>query len=529
MAQSRKRPPSGRTTASQRQRWEADQRKRAAAEAERRRKLKVKQQQEAEVQRQIELAAERTAAVEQRLTEITAVLAGVLDRAVQPLDFEALKTPLVLPSLDLGADGEPEPSPEWKDYAPPQPGSISRAFGGANRYAYRRAIAEKRFDRALHDHAERETARQQRVVAARTAHAKRIAEHTKRIQAQHAKIDAFRDMVRDGDRFAVSEYYQRIIDSIALPTGFPTGRRAAYVPESTELVIEWDIPGIDIVPPEKEFQFIKTRKSIEVRRKRTIDEIRGTYQDVICQIALQAVHTAFAADPNEIVDTVVVNGMIDMIDPAIGQPARPCRITLRATRAQYDKVNLRQVRAVDCVRKFFGAEVTDHPEALASVEPYLSFDMADPRLVEPIDILSKLDRRPNLMDLTHKEFEYFIQNLFDRLGFDTKQFKASGDGGIDCIAYDPTPIRGGKYVIQVKHYKDTVQPTAVRDLFGVVHAEGATKGILITTSGFGPSSYDFANGKPLQLYDGTRLLWLCHQEGIDARIVMPPKTKKRAE
>jgi restriction system protein len=71
-----------------------------------------------------------------------------------------------------------------------------------------------------------------------------------------------------------------------------------------------------------------------------------------------------------------------------------------------------------------------------------------------------------------------------------------------------------------------VPPSAVRDLFGVVHAEGATKGILITTSGFGPSSHDFANGKPLQLYDGTRLLWLCHEQGIDARIVMPPKTKK---
>jgi restriction system protein len=99
------------------------------------------------------------------------------------------------------------------------------------------------------------------------------------------------------------------------------------------------------------------------------------------------------------------------------------------------------------------------------------------------------------MDLTPKQFEHFIQNLFDRLGFDTKLFQASGDGGIDCIAYDPTPIRGGKYVIQVKQYTKTVPPTAVRDLFGTVHDQGATKGILITTSGFGPSSHEFANGK----------------------------------
>jgi restriction system protein len=513
----------------QRQRWEAQERKRVAAEADRVRKLEIKQQQEAELQRQIELAAEQTATVERRLAEITGVLAGVLDRSVQPLDFQALKKPLVLPTLNLEADAEPERAPQWGDYAPRAPGTVSRALGGANRYARRRAGAEQRFEQERRDHAERETARQRRVVAARAAHAEQIAEQRQRTGAQHAEIDKFRENVLNGDRFAVSEYYQRVIDNITLPTGFPTARRAAYVPESTELVIEWDVPGLDIVPLEKEFQFIKTRKAIEVRKKRSIEEMCGAYQDIICQVALQAVYAAFAADLNELVDTVVVNGMIDMIDPAIGQPVRPCRITLRATRAQYDKVNLRQVKAVECVRRFFGAEVTDHPEALASVEPYLSFDMADPRLVDPIDVLSKLDRRPNLMDLTAKEFEHFIQNLFDRLGFDTKQFQASGDGGIDCIAYDPTPIRGGKYVIQVKHYKDTVQPSAVRDLFGVVHAEGATKGILITTSGFGPSSYEFANGKPLQLYDGTRLLWLCHQQGIEARIVMPPKTKKKAK
>jgi restriction system protein len=33
---------------------------------------------------------------------------------------------------------------------------------------------------------------------------------------------------------------------------------------------------------------------------------------------------------------------------------------------------------------------------------------------------------------------------------------------------------------------------AVRDLYGTVVNEGANRGILVTTSGFGPDSYDFA-------------------------------------
>jgi restriction system protein len=59
----------------------------------------------------------------------------------------------------------------------------------------------------------------------------------------------------------------------------------------------------------------------------------------------------------------------------------------------------------------------------------------------------------------------------------------------------------------------------VRDLYGATLHEGATKGLLITTSGFGRASYQWANGKPLQLISGTELLGLCRRYEIPARIV----------
>jgi hypothetical protein len=40
-------------------------------------------------------------------------------------------------------------------------------------------------------------------------------------------------------------------------------------------------------------------------------------------------------------------------------------------------------------------------------------------------------------------------------------------------------------------------PSAVCDLFGTMHDEGASKGILVTTSGCGAAAHEFANGKPL--------------------------------
>src|SRR5579863_5407674 len=55
-----------------------------------------------------------------------------------------------------------------------------------------------------------------------------------------------------------------------------------------------------------------------------------------------------------------------------------------------------------------------------------------------------------LGQLTPKEFEAFIQNLFTKMGFDTKPCQASGDDGIDCVVYDPHPITGGKFIVQAK-------------------------------------------------------------------------------
>jgi restriction system protein len=51
--------------------------------------------------------------------------------------------------------------------------------------------------------------------------------------------------------------------------------------------------------------------------------------------------------------------------------------------------------------------------------------------------------------------------------------------------------------------------------------EGANKGILVTTSGFGPDAFNFAKDKPIELIDGGGLLYLLEQMGVRARIILP--------
>lgn len=109
------------------------------------------------------------------------------------------------------------------------------------------------------------------------------------------------------------------------------------------------------------------------------------------------------------------------------------------------------------------------------------------------------------------EFENVCQVLVEKMGFTTQTTKASGDGGIDLIAYNHQPLLSGKYIIQCKRYAGSVGEPIIRDLYGVIMSERANKGILMTTGHFTKSAISFAEGKPIELIDGVKLKELLTQ------------------
>ena len=311
-----------------------------------------------------------------------------------------------------------------------------------------------------------------------------------------------------------------VLDRSPYPEGFPAERHAGYVPESSLLAVEWFLPTFDIIPAHKAFRHVKTRKTIEPTARPPADAQR-LYNAVIAQVAVRTVREVFTATPDDMVSTVVFNGHVDTVDPATGRRIQPPLISMRATREKFDELVLAEPRfdPVASIKRHFFAAISPHPEELKEVEPVMPFSRADPRVIEAIDVISTLDQRPNLLDLTPREFESFVQNLFTKMGYETDQFRSSGDGGIDCMAYKRDPVAPMKIAVQAKLYTKTVSPTHVRDLYGTMQHEGATLGIMITTSGYGPGSEEFANGKPLHLIDGTGLLSICQEHGIPARIL----------
>jgi len=111
-------------------------------------------------------------------------------------------------------------------------------------------------------------------------------------------------------------------------------------------------------------------------------------------------------------------------------------------------------------------------------------------------------------------FEELCLSLVRAMGFSATTTSATADGGIDIIATSTQPLFSGKYIIQCKDWSNTVGEPVVRDLYGVVHAESANKGILITTSRFTKAAQRFAEGKPLELIDGEQFNDLLKQYKI---------------
>jgi restriction system protein len=133
-----------------------------------------------------------------------------------------------------------------------------------------------------------------------------------------------------------------------------------------------------------------------------------------------------------------------------------------------------------------------------------------------------IDDGYNLAAMDWEDFENLIREVFEQAyaetGGEVKITQASRDGGIDAVVFDPDPLRGGKTVIQAKRYTNVVGVSAVRDLYGTLMNEGANKGILVTTSDYGPDAYKFAANKPIQLLNGSNLLSFLEQFGHKARI-----------
>jgi len=481
-------------------------------EAEARRRRQQEQQERAYQRRAAQSHREYRQAEALRRTEEldarVASLQGLLASGCRAQAFRAssLRRPEEVQPFAPGPLAHPVPMPDFQNYQ-------TQSGWTASRRAQAQAEARARFERDRQAAQAAETQRRRQLASYHREYQQWVDTQLADVRRHNAGIDATAEGVRRRDPDSVIEYFSAALyASTAWPEGFPRQVAAAYDPAARQLVLDWELPAYSIVPEVKAVRYLSGADQ-DKETPRPVGQRRALYREVLAQCMLLVLHELFGADELGALESVTVNGFIDGHDPTTGRPGQIFLATVMARRDSFRDLHLAQVDATSCLADALRGQLSARPDQLTPVRPGRR-----PQDVGHRVVAHGSDAEPDLFAMDPIAFENLVADLFRAMGMQAVTTQRSNDGGVDVDALDPTPIRGGKIVVQVKRYRNTVPPTAVRDLYGTVQDAGANKGVLVTTSGFGPGSHTFANGKPLELVSGAELVDLLHRHGLRGRL-----------
>ena len=159
----------------------------------------------------------------------------------------------------------------------------------------------------------------------------------------------------------------------------------------------------------------------------------------------------------------------------------------------------------DSIGSAFSEAIGSVSKAIAPWAPFF-FLVAWVRLVADATLNSRrLDRQTgigSIRDLQWREFEDLLFEAYRRRGYRVQKTPGGADGGVDLILQGDD----GRILVQAKQWKvRSVGVGKVRELFGVVNAERADSGILVTSGNVTQAGKQFARRNGIQVVEGREL------------------------
>lgn len=468
-------------------------------------------------------AEDKARAAREEIAAVRGILAATLD-VNDRLDWSQLRDRERFPPLQWKEGRPVKPAPPS---APPEP--RKSAFEWLIPSLKRKRLEEIRLNEEVwkQETADQETSWQDAVVywekrkaAAEERHRTQEDAFCQRQSERNAALEEFRSKFEGGDPASVVEYLGRVFEASEYPGRFPIERAVAFEGPSKSVVVDVTLPSPTEVSDVADYSYVKRTKEARpvLLKKKEHEEL---YDGAVKQSVIRTLHEVFESVYTEHVMNVVVNGWVTYVDKATGQDKTSCIVSVAASREVFEQLNLARIDPSECLRSLKGL-VAGPLSQVAPVQPILQLNREDRRFVESEAVLAELNSTTNLATLDWEAFEHLVRELFEEMfsneGAEVKVTQASRDGGVDAVAFDPDPIRGGKFVIQAKRYTKVVPVSAVRDLYGTLLNEGASRGILVTTAYYGRDARIFAQDKPLTLIDGPNLVYLLEQHGHKVRI-----------
>lgn len=275
------------------------------------------------------------------------------------------------------------------------------------------------------------------------------------------------------------EYCEVVLNNSNYPDNFPKNFECDYTVQNKLLIIDYSLPEPDLLPRLSEVRYIASKKEFKEIYITDI-QFNKNYDSTIFQIALRTLYEIFKADIINAIEVIVFNGRVESINKGTGKNTNNCILSLQVTKDLYNEIELSNVNPRICFKNLKGVS-SSKLFGLTAIMPIVQINKNDRRFVSCQDLANNLESGINLASMNWEDLEHLIREIFEKEfiinGGEVKATRASRYGGVDAIAFDPDPIRGGKIAIQAKRYSNTVGVSEVQDLYGTVLSEGATKGI----------------------------------------------------
>ncbi|WP_152226041.1 restriction endonuclease [Pseudomonas sp. SCB32] len=116
------------------------------------------------------------------------------------------------------------------------------------------------------------------------------------------------------------------------------------------------------------------------------------------------------------------------------------------------------------------------------------------------DVARATETGKTIDGISWREFEQLVSEVFRQKGFTVTETGGNGpDGGVDLILH----MGSDKYLVQCKQWRAIkVGVTVIREFFGVMAAQGASGGFVVTSGTYTDDAKEFAKGRNIQLVDG---------------------------
>jgi len=318
-------------------------------------------------------------ALNARLQEQMAELRCILMHALSVdsrIDFAALRPAADFEPFMPPPELAPGQAPHAPVMPPPPSGLLKLIPGSARKHAA--ALAKTANDHQLEvtRFNQVETAKREQLARLKAQYDQRKGQFEMENRQSNAEIDAFQAAYHAKEYAAVVAYNEIVLSRSKYPVqGFSQEFRIAYNPDALELIVEYTLPEVGVIPKDEEYRYIKTRNAVESKARKPM-EIKQLYRDIVASITLRTLHELFEADQGDALALITFNGMVNTRDPANGHEIQVPIVSMRVAKREFLCLRLENVDKLACLQNL-GAQISSRPDELQAIKPIVEFDQIE--------------------------------------------------------------------------------------------------------------------------------------------------------